>query len=407
LACAFGSLFPRVPDDPAAREAWPTAVELRYGRAGLLRALGLFDVYRAPWFLALLAALLLNTLVCTLQRLPSIWRSLERAPAVVQPDGFYSAPSRSVEWAVPSQQDGVSAVRKALERRRYHVGTEHSDGKAYIYAERGRWARGSTLISHSAALLLILAMAARPALSWQETGVVLLPGQTHPIGHGNDLNVRAGPLIVPRSPGGHPRDVRALLAVVAGGITQATRSVRVNHSFSVRGLAFHLQSYGPAARVQAPEGTRNLAFADDQAQEVVLPSAGLTLRVAYRPQAEGTQEAVLSVEALDADGDLLGSGVVPDGEPVEIRGTPIAFQLSSYAVWQISRDPTFVPAVTMGALLLVAAAASLWVPYRRLWLQVDVRRARMVGVCDVDVKTLAGELARAREAQEGEERDDG
>jgi len=56
LASLLASLFPQMPADPSAHESWLAAVALRYGPVTqLLHALDLFDAYRAPWFLALLA----------------------------------------------------------------------------------------------------------------------------------------------------------------------------------------------------------------------------------------------------------------------------------------------------------------------------------------------------------------
>lgn len=393
LASLIASLLPQMPADPATLEPWLVAVALRYGHAtSLLYALGLFDAYHTPWFLALLAALLLNTLACTLQRLPRLWRRLTRRPTIIRrPDAFYGSLAHHAEWPVPTPQHGLAASQEALARRHYHARTERGDGATYLYAERGRWSQIGTLVSHVAALLLALAVAARPALGWQETSVTLLPGQVHAIGHGRDLHVRAGPLTVERYPNGQPRDYRVPLAVLAGASPPITRTVRINHPFTFRGVAFHLQGYGPAVRATTPERTIDLAFAGVQAQEITLPDSGLTLRVAYQPQGEA-----LFVEALDSDGALLGSGSVAYGDQIEVSGTPITFVLNRYTVWQVSHDPTFGPAVGAAALLLVAAMVSLWVPHRRLWLQLAGQKAQMAGAGDFDdaFDALAGELAR-------------
>jgi cytochrome c biogenesis protein len=403
LASLLASSFPQMPADPAAREPWLAAVALRYrGATRLLQAVGLFDAYHAPWFYASLAALLLNTLVCTIQRWPRLWRTLSRRPIVVRPDAFYLGFARRAEWLVPSLVDGLTAAQEGLARRRYRTQTEQKEGTAYLYAERGRWGQVGTLVSHVTALLLALAVVARPALGWQQTGVILLPGQARPVGHGRDFAIRAGSLTVKRHPNGQPLDYRVPLAVLPDTSPTMTRTVRINHPLTFRGVAFHLQGYGPAARLTTPEGTFDLPFTAGQAQEVALPDSDLTLRVAYQP--EGT---ALFVEALDADGALLGSGAVADGQQVDIRGRTITFTLSRYTVWQVSHDPTFALAVGAAALLLAAGLVSLWVPYRRLWLRVDAGQAHMVGTGDWGdaFDALADELAQAcgpEEEKEGE-----
>lgn len=74
----------------------------------------------------------------------------------------------AAEWPVPSLLDGLTAAQEGLARRRYRIHTAQDEGMAYLYAERGRWGHVGTLVSHAAALLLALAVIARPALGWQQ-----------------------------------------------------------------------------------------------------------------------------------------------------------------------------------------------------------------------------------------------
>jgi cytochrome c biogenesis protein len=408
LATVVASLVPQMPQDPSARETWLAAVALRYGPAtGLLQALGLFDAYHAPWYLALLAALVLNTLACSLRRLLPLWKRLTRPPALIRSDAFYQRASQTAEWPVPAAPEALAAIRGVLARRRYRVWVAGDEpaSRATLCAERGRWALAGTLASHVAAVLLVLAVAGRPALAWQESGLTLLPGQATPVGHGIDLAVRTGLLTVDRHPDGQPRDYRVPLAVLPPAAAEradaqavVTHTVRINHPLTVRGVSFHLQSYGPAAQVTAPEGTFGLALPGAQTGEIRLPQAGLALRIAPQPE-----ETHLFVEVISGDGRLLGSGRVADGDRVEAASVPLTFCVTRYTTWQVSRDPTLWLAVAAAGLLLVAAAVSLWVPRRRLWVRVEPQRAQMVGAGDFGgtFQALADELGRAAAAVGG------
>jgi cytochrome c biogenesis protein len=395
LAALLASLFPQMPADPAARETWLAAVRLRYrGATDLLRAVGLLDAYHNPWFLALLAAVGLNLLICTLQRLPRRWRSFIQRPQIARSDAFYEGFDLPIEWSITSREAGLSAAQQALARHRYRIYHEGDEAarRSSLYAERGRWAQAGTVVSHLAALLLLFAVLARPVLSWQETGVVLLPGGIHTLGRHPGVAVRAGLLTIGRYPDGQIRNYQVPLAILVDGSPAVTRTAAINHPLTVQAMTFHLQSYGPSLALTAPEGTFDLAFTDDQAQEVQLPEAGLTLRVAYRPEGPS-----LFVEALTTGGTLLGSGTVADGEQIVVDGTPLTFRLGSYTTWQISHDPTFGLALAAAACLLAGMLASLWVLHRRLWLRVEDQRMCMVadGVPEVDLDLLAIEVGRA------------
>jgi cytochrome c biogenesis protein ResB len=172
LALVLASLFPPMPTDPTSREMWLAAATLRYGRVtGFLHTLGMFDVYHSFWFLALLAGLSLNTLLCTVQRLSRLWRSLVAPPAIVQPEAFYQRGTYRAEWTAVSLQEGLATARDTLLQHHYHPHIERDqvNNCTSIYVERGRWSQASTLISHLAAVLLVLAVAARPVWGGQES----------------------------------------------------------------------------------------------------------------------------------------------------------------------------------------------------------------------------------------------
>jgi cytochrome c biogenesis protein ResB len=168
LASVLASMFPQMPDDPSIHEPWLAAVRSRYGPiTGLWRTLGLFDAHRSPLFLALFSALLLNTLICTVQRVSSLCRSFARAPVVIQSAAFYQGAALCAEWPVARGADAVDVAQRSLARRGYRVRVARDAHSAYLYAERGRWGRLGSPISHAAAIAFFLALLLCPASSWQ------------------------------------------------------------------------------------------------------------------------------------------------------------------------------------------------------------------------------------------------
>ncbi len=415
LASVVYSLFPRIPHDPVVREEWLTLASLRYrGATGLIRFLGLFHGYRAPWLLALLATLALNVLICTLQRLPRLWRALTRVPSVVRPETFLWAAGRKIaagqaEWPVSSLEQGLSDVCASLRARgrRYRLWIERTERSApspaaYVAAERGRWGMTGTALSHVAALALTGVVVAGPALRWQETGIALVPEQTYTTRHGQSLTMQTGTLVEARDATGQATVEHVMLTVAEADSDQgngqlATRAVRIGQPLKYRGVSFHLQGSGPAMQVISPEGSAVLPTIEGQSQQINLPEAGLVLDIAYQPAREllrGEDPAPLFVQVRTMEGETLGSGYVADGQEIVVEGIPLLFSLSRYTIWQVSHDPTFGFAIGAAGLLLVGIAVSLWVPHRRLWLRIDGRKALMVGAGDIGTfDVLAGAVA--------------
>ena len=85
----------------------------------VMERLGLFSVFSTWWFTALLVLLAVSIVVCTLDRLPRLWRQAAEI-RVVQPDTFYdpSLPERAAMTGVTS-----AAASAVLRRRRFHVRT--------------------------------------------------------------------------------------------------------------------------------------------------------------------------------------------------------------------------------------------------------------------------------------------
>lgn len=375
LAVLLGSLFPQMPSDPAAQEAWLSAVSIRYRHVThLLHTVGLFKLYHTPWFHILLTILSLSTVLCAIQRFPLLRHALTRPSATLRPEGFYDTLPHHAAWRVLSLDSGLTTVQEALRRYRYFFAMVRDPAGDHVdlYAEQGRWGQAGTVLSHVAATLLVIALVLRPFLAWQDQDVILVPEQIHPVGHGHDWAVQTGALTVDRHPGGEPRQYQVPLTLLIEGLPTRTYLVRINHPLTFHRVSFHLQGYGPAVEVAAPDRTSYLAFVGDQSQEMTVPGSNVRLRVALMPN-----DQALYIEAVAAGGAVIGSGPIADGEQITVQGIPLTFHIDQYTLWQVSHDPTFGWAVASGALFLTCVIMSLWVPHRRLWLRIEAGQVRL------------------------------
>jgi len=156
--------LPQVPRDlPAAGlAAWWTAARERYGDTlDLYQRLGLTNLFGSPAFVAILAALLLNTLLCTVDRLGRLWREARRQPTLRLPDEAYADADWQAEGVTPAQ------ARRAL--RRFGARLHELAGRPhYFYSERWRLAPLGTVLTHLALFLLALAALLHSQLAWSD-----------------------------------------------------------------------------------------------------------------------------------------------------------------------------------------------------------------------------------------------
>jgi len=413
LGALVGTLFPQLTPgtaaDPAASTRWLTAVQEKYGLLfGLYRALALFGVYHSPWFLALVVALVLNTVVCTVDRLRLLWRAVTARPRIEQDESFYERMPNRVSLAIASMEQGERALRRVLGRRRYHVLAERQSGVTYLFAERNRLARLATLVTHTSLVLLLFGYLWSGWGGWRELAVALGPGQVYNVGHGQNFAVRSDGLEIERYPNGQPSDYRAHLTVVEKGTEVKRKTVRVNDPLTYRDVSFYLYSYGPAGRVRATDaesqpvplqaesgqedtsGEVTLNFAGEgDGQEIVVPSRDLVMRLVFYYQGPSLfVQATRSGEARP-----FGAGSIRGGDSLKVGDVTFEFALDRYIVLQVVHDPGFKWVILAGFLVMGGLIFSFYFPHKRLWARVTSSELRLAGRTERDVVGFEKEFA--------------
>lgn len=413
LGALVGTLFPQLtPDtaaDPAAVARWLTVAREKYGFLfGLYRALGLFDVYHSPWFLALIAALMLNTVVCTVDRLCVLWRAVTAKPRIEQADNFYERMPNRVSLAVASVEHGEEALRRVLGRRHYHVVAKRQGGVTYLFAERNRLARLATLVTHTSLVLLVLGFLWSGWGGWRERAVALGPGQVYHVGHAQSFAVRSDGLEIERYPNGQPSDYRAHLAVLENGAEVMRKTVRVNDPLTYRGVSFYLYSYGPAGRVRATNaegqpvslqvepgrentsGEVTLNFSGEgDGQEIVVPSLDLIMRLVFYYQGPSLfVQATRSGEAKP-----FGAGSVRGGDSLKVGDVTFEFALDRYIVLQVVHDPGFKWVILASLLVIGGLIFSFYFPHKRLWARMTADELRLAARTERDAVGFEREFA--------------
>jgi cytochrome c biogenesis protein len=417
LGTLFPQLAPEVAGDPQASARWLAMTREKYGaRAGLYETLGLFDVYHSPWFTLLIAALILNTLVCTINRFKSTWRAINARPRLVMSDAFYFPPRVGggrggarmrcrASLALAQAAGAADAVQRVLARRHHRVLAEEHEGATYLYADRNRWARLGTLIIHLSVALIVLGFVWGQGWGWREPAVALGPGELYQVGHGNGFQVRCDGFEVERYPGGLPKDYRARLTIFQGSSEVVSKIVRVNDPLSYRGVGFYLSSYGPAARVQAHDAmgkTLRLQIMGEEASQeeavlnfagegegwdLLIPSRDLALHVVFYYEGPA-----LFVQATSG-GQAVFADFVHDGEAVELEDARFEFALDRYVVLQVVSDPGFKLAISAAFLVMGGLVVSLYFPHRRIWAKVTGDEIRLAGLTGEDKVGLERALA--------------
>ncbi|MCX6002939.1 MAG: cytochrome c biogenesis protein ResB [Chloroflexi bacterium] len=376
--------------DPQAYAAWVQNVATAKvgGSASLLYHLQLFNVSGSLWFLCPGVLLMLNILICSLNRWNSIQRAL-RGGAVKQQDSFFtggSADARKEITSVPlSQTEAAQLLETALRRRHYRVRVEADSENTYIAADKNRYFRLGTFVSHLSLILFVLAFVFGGLMGWRNTDFEVNEGATADVGHDTNLSLRLDSFVAEYyADGVTPKDYRSQVTLYDNGQEVKEALVRVNYPLSYQGVSFYQSSFGATLIIQMQvsqidtsttlyEGGVTLKSMGSgyYVGNLDLPDQNYTVYVIGSTNAMDPMIPAESVYADVVGGD--GSEVydlVQKGIPISINGLEFTYSddsTSQYSVFQVSRDPTNMLIWIASGLFILGISLFFYFPRRQVW----------------------------------------
>jgi len=116
--------------------------------------LGLYDVYSALWFLAILTLLVVSTSVCVIRHAPSMFRDMFNLRTNVQLKSLRSMHHRAEWQVVGSMDDAATTLREQLSQRGYRTRTTVKDDAQLVSAMRGGMNRLGYILTHVAIIVI-------------------------------------------------------------------------------------------------------------------------------------------------------------------------------------------------------------------------------------------------------------
>lgn len=368
------------------------AIQARYdlvlgtGTVDVLERLGVFAMFRSPWFSLGLLVLVISIVICTLDRTPRLWRGVSDV-RVVQPEPFYDPrlPDRAA-------MDGVAAadVAAVVRRRGFRVRqTTDEDGSVHVYGDRHQYTKMATLLTHLGLILFLIAAAVTSQFG-DEQGLVVPEGESltvQAIGTPGLLLVKNLAFEAPGFETGMPSDFTTDLAVYRDGEEIARKTIRVNDPLSIGGYTFHQNGFGAAPHlvVRDAEGKplwdAQVPLVDAAAGSpygiLAVPGRDLGLQLLLSRAEDGTGVVLVlpyRVVGTDADGNPIPENFAPvtllrgDTKVSDDLGISITLkEFGEYTLLIAKADPGQ-GLVWLAFLSLIAGITiTFYLPRRRVW----------------------------------------
>jgi cytochrome c biogenesis protein len=280
-------------------------------------ALDIFDMYHSWWFQVLLLMLTINVVVCSIDRLPGIWKVVRIKRPKLNPERLKNLPDRH-EFTSDASPDQLKASFAAVAEKSYgyHTVEDANEGFA-VYGEKGRWTRLGVYTVHCSVILLLFGGLIGSLFGFE--GFVNLPeGEA-----ANSIRLRKSGLIQPLafeircddfnisfydSHRGMPKEFRSTLTLLEKGKPVLTRDIIVNDPLRYKGINIYQASYG-----EMPSPPPRIAI---DTEKIDLNIVSRATGMVYQQTAAIGDELELSEE--------MGTFVIKEYiEEAEFRGQPI------------------------------------------------------------------------------------
>lgn len=244
ITLAIVSIFGTVVEQNQPVEAYLAQYGEKWTRTIL--ALRLNDMYHSYWFMAFLAALTLNIIVCTFERFPPKWKGLiHHKPGKFDPqviDRFSHNATATVSGAPEAVRQRAIDLLKA--RRYKFVEYPSGDGATALYAWKGVVGRLGSDVTHISLLLILLGAIVGSFAGYKDFKAVYVGGSFSV--PDSDFKLRLDKFWIDYYDTGQIRQYNSLLTVIEGGKEVLTRQIWVNEPLYYKGIRFYQSSYGTA-----------------------------------------------------------------------------------------------------------------------------------------------------------------
>ncbi len=370
----------------------------------VLKFLGFTDVYHSWWYILLLTLLAVNLVVCSIKRLPKIWK-VAKQPRKVLPEGYEKSlrVSHSITFDAPVEKVR-DTVFEALRKLRYKVEVvKEEELEVHIFADKNVFARFGVYIVHFGVLIVLIGGLVTAIFGYR--GYMNLAEGTA----SNLVSYFSGPKVVELPfyvkcnkftidfyPSGMPKAYISDLSVYENGKEVLRKAIKVNDPLKFKGIYFYQASYGRGEAVLKVKRGEKVSTVELAFGQPIKLGEGIYLRVV---SLDG-RTATIGVE-------LIRNGKIEEGlvRPFvfyTIPDTDVSFSVVDmknvfYTGLQVSKDPGTWIVWVGSTILIIGLIVAFFIPHRRIWARVEKKgeeKSRLVigGLTNKGTEGLATEL---------------
>ena len=218
----------------------------------ILNTLGFMDMYRSWWFIALLFIFAANIVVCSIDRLPRIWKVTKEPIKPLSPEILNTMPIKREVTLKGKINIAKDVAESAMKKVGFKAIIHPEENGLQLYAEKGRYSRLGVYATHFSILLIFIG--AIVGIFFGFNGGVNIPEggatQVAYVGRGDrqiplGFTVAVDDFDVEFYEGTDtPKEFKSWLTVLENGRLAMRKQIEVNVPLRYKGITFYQSSYG-------------------------------------------------------------------------------------------------------------------------------------------------------------------
>jgi len=364
----------------------------QYGEtaAEIFRLLNVPDMYNSWWFISLLSLFSINLIVCSFDRLPTVWKMVMMDNLATKVDRLEKMSPRMRFGTTQPSQEVIAQVEETLKGAGWKPSQSDREGGTLLFAQKTPWVRFGVYIVHLS-ILVIFAGAIIGTLFGSKGSVMVreksiatfffdrYTSERVPLG----FELRVDDFELTYYDTGMPKEFRSDIAVIDGGQEVLQKSIVVNDPLDYKGYTFYQASYQANddfwVTIQNQNNGERKTFLARPGVEQKWQEAGITFGIINLLQPDQLGRYRLKIWFSDGKGEPSVFWV--DGKTVvsvERPDTEYAFrseQVFSTGL-QVAKDPGVWPVYIGCLMMLFGLIVAFFLSHKRIWVYIYEEKSK-------------------------------
>lgn len=358
----------------------------KYGvqAAEVFRLLDVPNMYSSWWFVSLLSLFCINLIVCSIERLPTVWKLVTMDNLATNTNRLEKMTPRMRYKSSMQMQEVAAGVEQTLSSSGWKPSRREREGGIMLFAQKSPWVRFGVYIVHFSILVIFAGsiigtfFGSKGSIMIREKATTsqffkFPNNESQPL----DFTIRVNNFDLTYYDTGTPKEFRSDLTVIDGGQEVLHKSIVVNDPLDYKGYTFYQASYQAMDEywitIQNQNTGLSQVFLARPGVELKWKEAGITFGIINLLQPDRWGRYRLKIWFSDGKGDP--SVFWLDGETVvTVERLDALYAFKSEQAFatglQVAKDPGVWPVYIGCTLMLIGLIVAFFLSHKRLWIYI-------------------------------------